>query len=76
MFGISFEHILIVGVVLLIFGPRRLPELGMTMGKAIKNFKDSISGIEEANFKRVNETGKSATAATEAPNRTETESQA
>jgi sec-independent protein translocase protein TatA len=55
MFGISFEHILIVGVVLLIFGPRRLPELGMTMGKAIKNFKDSISGIEEANFKRVQE---------------------
>ena len=76
MFGISFEHILIVGVVLLIFGPRRLPELGMTMGKAIKNFKDSISGIEEANFKRVNETGKTATTATEAPTRTETESQA
>lgn len=54
MFGISFEHILIVGVILLIMGPKRLPELGNTMGKAIKNFKDSISGIEEANFKRVN----------------------
>ncbi len=58
MFGISFEHILIVGVVLLIFGPKRLPELGLTMGKAIKNFKDSISGIEEANFKRIAETEK------------------
>ena len=55
MFGISFEHILIVGVILLIMGPKRLPELGNTMGKAIKNFKDSISGIEEANFKRVTE---------------------
>jgi sec-independent protein translocase protein TatA len=76
MFGISFEHILIVGVVLLIFGPRRLPELGMTMGKAIKNFKDSINGIEEANFKRVNETGKTTTASTETPNPTETESRA
>jgi sec-independent protein translocase protein TatA len=53
MFGISFEHILIVGVILIIVGPRRLPELGNTMGKAIKNFKDSFSGIEEANFKRV-----------------------
>lgn len=53
MFGISFEHILIVGVILLIVGPRRLPELGNTMGKAIKNFKDSVSGIEEANYKRV-----------------------
>ncbi len=54
MFGISFEHILIVGVILLIVGPRRLPELGNTMGKAIKNFKDSFSGVEEANFKRIN----------------------
>ncbi|NDG84601.1 MAG: twin-arginine translocase TatA/TatE family subunit [Proteobacteria bacterium] len=53
MFGISFEHILIVGVVLLLFGPRRLPELGHTMGKAIKNFKDSINGVEEANYKRI-----------------------
>ena len=53
MFGISFEHILIVGVILIIVGPRRLPELGNTMGKAIKNFKDSFSGIEEANFKRL-----------------------
>jgi sec-independent protein translocase protein TatA len=55
MFGISFEHILIVGVVLLLFGPRRLPELGHTMGKAIKNFKDSINGVEEASYKRIQE---------------------
>ncbi len=53
MFGISFEHILIVGVILILVGPRRLPELGNTMGKAIKNFKDSFSGIEEASFKRI-----------------------
>lgn len=61
MFGISFEHIIIVGVILLLVGPRRLPELGNTMGKALKNFKDSVSGVEEASFKRVNEdTSKSA----------------
>jgi sec-independent protein translocase protein TatA len=53
MFGISIEHILIVGIILIIVGPRRLPELGNTMGKAIKNFKDSFSGIEEASFKRI-----------------------
>ncbi len=55
MFGISFEHIVIVGVVLLLFGPRRLPELGHTMGKAIKNFKDSINGVEETTYKRIPE---------------------
>ena len=53
MFGISFEHILIVGVILILVGPRRLPELGNTMGKALKNFKDSISGVEEASYKKV-----------------------
>ena len=55
MFGISGEHLLILGIVLLIFGPRRLPELGNTLGKAIRNFKDAISGVEEAKFRRLEE---------------------
>lgn len=53
MFGISAEHLLILGIVLLIFGPRRLPELGNTLGKAIRNFKDSVSGVEEASFRKL-----------------------
>jgi TatA/E family protein of Tat protein translocase len=53
MFGISFEHILILGIVLLIFGPRRLPELGNTMGKAIRNFKDALAGVEEAQYRKL-----------------------
>ena len=67
MFGISFEHILIVGVILLIMGPRRLPELGNTMGKAIKNFKDSISGIEEASYKKVETKTETQVTSTKAP---------
>lgn len=55
MFGISGEHLLVLGIVLLIFGPRRLPELGNTLGKAIRNFKDAISGIEEAKFRKIEE---------------------
>ena len=55
MFGISGEHLLILGIVLLIFGPRRLPELGNTLGKAIRNFKESMAGIEEAKFRRIDE---------------------
>lgn len=46
MFGFSFEHIIVIGVVLLIFGPRRLPELGNAVGKAIRNFKSGLSGTE------------------------------
>lgn len=52
----SGEHLLILGIVLLIFGPRRLPELGNTLGKSIRNFKDAISGIEEAKFRKIEET--------------------
>lgn len=55
MFGISGEHLVILGIVLLIFGPRRLPELGNTLGKAIRNFKDSVAGVEEATFRKIEE---------------------
>jgi sec-independent protein translocase protein TatA len=40
MFGYSWGPILIILVIVLIlFGPRRLPELGESIGKAIKSFK-------------------------------------
>jgi TatA/E family protein of Tat protein translocase len=55
MFGISGEHLLVLGIVLLIFGPRRLPELGNTLGKAIRNFKDAVSGVEEAKFRHIDD---------------------
>ena len=69
MFGISGEHLLILGIVLLIFGPRRLPELGNTLGKALRNFKDAISGVEEAKFRRLEEENLRAQAAAAAANK-------
>ncbi len=63
MFGISFEHLVIFGIILMLFGPKRLPELGNTMGKAIRNFKDSVSGVEEASFRKVAEAPRSASSA-------------
>lgn len=53
MFGMSIEHMLVLFVVLLIFGPKRLPELGGTLGQFIRNFKDSVNGIEESSFKKI-----------------------
>lgn len=44
MFGISGEHLLVLLVVLLFFGPRRLPELGNSLGRTLKNFKDAMAG--------------------------------
>ena len=46
MFGISGEHLLILLVVLLIFGPRRLPDLGHSIGRTLRNFKDAMAGNE------------------------------
>ena len=48
MFGIGTTELLIVlGIVIVLFGARRLPELGSGVGKAIKNFKAGISGKDE-----------------------------
>jgi len=36
------ELIVIFGIVLLVFGPKRLPDLAQSLGKSIKLFKDSM----------------------------------
>jgi sec-independent protein translocase protein TatA len=38
------EIIVVLVIVLLIFGPKRLPGLGRSLGSGMRNFKDSISG--------------------------------
>jgi sec-independent protein translocase protein TatA len=37
------ELLLIVLIIIIIFGARRLPELGKSLGEGIKNFKKSIT---------------------------------
>lgn len=44
MFGFSGEHLLVLLVILLIFGPKRLPDLGHSLGRTLKNFKDAMGG--------------------------------
>jgi sec-independent protein translocase protein TatA len=47
-FGIGLTEILIVLVVaLLVFGPKRLPEMGRSLGKGMREFKDSLTGKDE-----------------------------
>ncbi len=42
---IGVPELLLLGfVVLLVFGPKRLPEMGRSMGRGMREFKDSISG--------------------------------
>jgi len=47
-FGIGIWEILILLLVLLlVFGPKRLPEMGRSLGKGMREFKDSISGKDD-----------------------------
>jgi len=54
MFGnIGFpELVIILAIVLLLFGAGRLPEVARSMGKAVREFKNALSGVNE------DETGK------------------
>jgi len=42
-----FEIILILVIVLLLFGGKKIPELMKGMGKGIKNFKEGINSDED-----------------------------
>ena len=43
--GLGLPEILIVLViVLVVFGPKRLPDLGRSLGSGMREFKDSITG--------------------------------
>lgn len=45
---LSPTHLIFVLLIaLLIFGPKRLPELARGMGRGVKEFKDGIAGIED-----------------------------
>jgi sec-independent protein translocase protein TatA len=41
------EVLLVLAIVLIIFGPKRLPALGRSLGSGMRNFKDSVSGKDK-----------------------------
>jgi sec-independent protein translocase protein TatA len=46
-FGVGFpELIILLLVLLLVFGAKRLPEMGRSLGKGMREFKDGVSGME------------------------------
>ncbi len=42
-----WELAILLIVVLLVFGPKRLPEMGRSLGKGMREFKNSITGKDE-----------------------------
>jgi Tat protein translocase TatB subunit len=49
MFGIGMPEILVIlAVALIVVGPKKLPELAKTLGKAFGEFKRSINDLKES----------------------------
>ncbi len=43
MFGLGWAEVVVIGIVaLLVFGPKKIPELGSALGKTLRGFKDEI----------------------------------
>jgi sec-independent protein translocase protein TatA len=41
------EILIVLAIALIVFGPKRLPEMGRSLGKGIREFKDSLTGNDE-----------------------------
>jgi sec-independent protein translocase protein TatA len=57
------ELLIVLGIVLVIFGPKRLPGLGRQLGSSMREFRDSIRGKGEDDDDDGDDTRRQATAA-------------
>jgi sec-independent protein translocase protein TatA len=50
------EIIIVLVIVLVIFGPKRLPDLGRSLGRGMREFKDSVTGKDKDELPEATET--------------------
>ena len=48
MFGLGWPEVVVIGLVAaVIFGPKKIPELGGALGKTLRGFKEELDNPEE-----------------------------
>lgn len=67
------ELMIVLVIVLLLFGPKRLPQLGKMFGKTMRNVKDGIDGKFEEDEKDAAELPKAESVESEPESKTQAE---
>ena len=68
IFGIGLPEMAVIAAIgLLVFGPKRLPELGKTLGKTLKGFQSASSQFEQEFRKAVDTVSNDTVSATAVP---------
>ncbi|MBC6420050.1 MAG: twin-arginine translocase TatA/TatE family subunit [Prochloron sp. SP5CPC1] len=45
MLGLGWAEVIVIGIVaLLFFGPKKIPQIGSTLGKTLRGFKEEVRG--------------------------------
>ncbi len=61
MFGLGFPELLLIFVIaLIVFGPKKLPELGRSVGRALAEFKKASEDFQESMKAEMKEVEKTA----------------
>jgi sec-independent protein translocase protein TatA len=69
----SWEWLIVVAVLLMLFGAKRLPEMGRSLGRGMREFKEAVTGSDEPAEK--DEPPTELPARTTAPTETQSESE-
>ncbi|NJL44697.1 MAG: twin-arginine translocase TatA/TatE family subunit [Leptolyngbyaceae cyanobacterium SM2_3_12] len=56
MFNLGWtEVVVVIGLAVLVFGPKKIPELGSALGKTLRGFKDEMSQPPEEDLEAFDE---------------------